>query len=129
MPVDLIWRDSGVIYKGSGSLTGPEIVDANRIICSDSRWLTATFKIVDMIDAVTIQASDSELDELVQLDIEGGKINSSAKIIIIFDKDKDDGLTSIVMGWFNKILGDAVSEARFAKTMDEAKVILGRTTV
>lgn len=124
MPVDLIWHEIGVIYKGSGDVTGDEILSAARDMYSDPRWMNARFQIADLLEATSIEGSHFLIEELVLEGSEGTQKNPSVKKIVVYDRDGN--LKSAIQDWLYKALGVIATEIKSARTLDEAMAMAGK---
>lgn len=123
MPIKLIWRDRGVIFKGSDKFTGAEALDGIRDMYLNPRWPDAKYQIADLTEAIGIEDLHFSPDELVQEGSRGIKLNSTVIKVVVYDKSDED-LNSVVADWFYTGLGIFPKEVQFAKNMHEAKELL-----
>lgn len=61
MPYKLYWEHDGVYWKYFGNVTGKEIIDASTSVYGDQRFDTLKYKLVDFLDAETIEMNDDEV--------------------------------------------------------------------
>jgi len=61
MPYKLYWEHDGVYWKYFGNVTGKEIIDASTSVYGDQRFDTLKYKLVDFLDAGTIEMNDDEV--------------------------------------------------------------------
>jgi len=55
------WQDKGVCWKYSGDVSGQEIIDASAAIYGDPRFDNLEYKLVDFLDASSVNMSDDEV--------------------------------------------------------------------
>ena len=124
MPVDIIWRDRGVIYKATDVLSGAEMIQGNREMYDDSRWPNAHFQIVDLEDLEHADVSDDELAEAVALETEGSTLNPDARIIIVKPSHADESVSNLTKSWFMNVHSEVTFSIRFVENMEEADALL-----
>lgn len=61
MPHSMKWEERGVYWKYFGDVSGQEIIDASAVIYGDPRFDNLEYKLVDFLDATTVNMSDDEV--------------------------------------------------------------------
>ncbi len=55
------WEDKGVYWKYSGDVSGKEIFDASEVIYGDPRFDNLEYKLVNFLDASSVNMTDEEI--------------------------------------------------------------------
>jgi hypothetical protein len=124
VPVDLIWRDRGVIFKCSGTMSGAEMIRSNEDAYGDPRWLKAHFKIVDLERLERAEVSENELEQAAALESKGSALNPDARLVVVKPKSADASVSNLTTKWFMEVHDKVTFSVRFAETMEEAEAML-----
>lgn len=124
MPVELIWRDRGVIYRCTGILSGAEIIAGNKSAYEDPRWRKAHFQLVDLRDLEKADVSAADLETAADLEKTGSDLNPDARLVVVKPTRADASVTKLVTDWFMQIHNQVTFSVRFTETMEDAEKLL-----
>jgi len=95
MPVEIHISPDGkkVEFISSGTVTGAEILDANRSIYTPETLRKLAYKIVDRTTCTDYQVSAEEVQLIANQDKEAAKINPDLQILLVAPTDLQFGVS------------------------------------
>lgn len=118
MPITVKYLQSGagVVYVGSGVVTGREIISANEEIYARHRLLPQKYQLCDLLKVERFDVSEQELATLAGQDIAASKINPDVFVAIVAERDVISGLAHV----WEELVGDSQFDTSVFSTMAEA---------
>lgn len=118
----LEWLPEGVCWKYYGDVSGEEIITASKKIYGDRRFDSLRFKLVDFLDAESLQIDSNEVAEIACQHKVAAISNPNIKNAIVI-KDVANEMVNLFASFFQ----DSSWEVRIFDDRDEANSWLGRT--
>ena len=92
----------GVEFICTGVVTGTDIIEANKEIYSDDRFLKQRYQIIDRTHCADYQVSNDEVEIIVKQDIAAATINPHVIVAFISKTDLQYGVSRM----YNSLVGD-----------------------
>src|SRR5207342_1847495 len=96
----------GILYEGSGHLTGAEIIAAKReLLANEARVRQLTFGIVSLVDVTDFLITLDDIRELARIDEQLARLTPRAAVAVVAPRDHDFGMARMwqavaeVPGW------------------------------
>ena len=90
MPIEIKYLDDGIgiLFIGKGTVTGEDIINANRqIFSSEEKMLKNKYGLIDYSDIVQFEVSNPEIEIIASQDLEVSKYISSGVVAVVAKKD------------------------------------------
>jgi hypothetical protein len=104
MPIQLNYLDGGfgVEFICTGIVTGPDIIEANKIIYSNENFTIQKYQIIDRTNCSRYEVSNEEMKIIVEQDIAATKINPNIIVALISSSDLQYGMSRV----YHALVGD-----------------------
>ncbi len=97
MPYQIEWKENGLIWTYTETLTGQELLQSNMDVYGDPRFDEIRYQIVDMRAVTHNQVEQSHMRALAYLDMAAARSNSRIRIAVI----KADQLNELYKSYTN----------------------------
>ena len=124
MPIDLKWTGRAVVFECTGTLIGPDIMNANETVYSDARWPNTHAQIVNLLKLDAANVTDIELEQIAETEERGSALNPDARVVVVRPKSSDPSVKKLVTSWFMAVHDDVSFTIRFTETLEEAHSLL-----
>lgn len=121
MPYKLDWEHDGIYWKYYGKVSGKEIIEASTAIYGDPRFDTIKYKLVDFLDAETINMDKDEVALIAYQHRSAERANPYVKNAIVI-KPSGRELANNFAAFFSNSYWDV----QIFQNLDEANNWLGR---
>ena len=121
MPYKLDWEHDGIYWKYYGKVSGKEIIKASTAIYGDPRFDTLKYKLVDFLDAETINMDKDEVALIAYQHRSAERSNPYVKNAIVI-KPSGRELANNFAAFFSNSYWDV----QIFQNLDEANNWLGR---
>ena len=120
MAYKLNWERDGVYWEYYGKVSGKEVVEASTTIYGDERFDTLKYKLVNFLDADSIEMNNDEVALIAHQHRAAERSNPNIKNAIVIKSNR--GLADKFAAFFT----DSFWEVQIFEDLDEANNWLGR---
>jgi hypothetical protein len=119
MPMELAYiENNGVLLKGTGNVTGDELVNINNKMYETPQLTAAiAFQLCDFTDVEGFNISSEEIQAVAKQDRKAASINPNMLVALVGEKDLIFGLSRM----WEAYVGEASMETRVFRTLEEAR--------
>ncbi|PXA03128.1 hypothetical protein DDZ13_13755 [Coraliomargarita sinensis] len=121
MPYKTEWRNRGVCWTYTGTVSGEDILKSNLDIYGDERFDDLKYQIVNLLEAEKIEVSERHMQKVAHLDAAAARTNKRVRVAVVA-ADKDARLLHELYvkhlsdgGWTSKLFDSIESAEAWVK--------------
>jgi hypothetical protein len=91
----ITWKDKGIIWAYTGTLTGPELLESNFKIFGDERFDDLRYQIADLTGVEKFDFNAKHMRKIAHLDMAASQTNPRIKVAIVTTSEIGVELTRV----------------------------------